>query len=447
MAGDFNGDGRTRPGRRERTGIDSTATAPRHGVGAAGQRRRHLPAPGHLRGGVRPDRARGGRLQRRRPHRPGRREPWTTTTVSVLLGNGDGTFQPQVDVRGGACPGRARGGRLQRRRPPRPGRRQRAAPTTSRCCWATATAPSSPRPVRHDPSCHAPGGRRQRRRHRRCAGGRRAGDILYRQGSPGEPGSFEPPVTINPGIPVARHRLGPQDRSRPRARQRRRPTTRSRSTPTATAASSGRLARHRPLCRRRSSRPTSTATAGTTWSSATPATAPSRSIPERRRRPAFRRAAPADFLPPSTLPVGLGVSDVQAVDTTGSGTLDLVVTNKLTGQVEHPAEPGRRDLRTARALSRRDRACPRSTPHRLARGHQPGSDGGRGRRAVHAGRPDRPGDDQPRLEHPRPARRPGARPVRQSRRPPDRRARRRSSAWPTSITTASRTWPSSAPRA
>ena len=34
-----------------------------------------------------------------------------------------------------------------------------------------------------------------------------------------------------------------------------------------------------------------------------------------------------------TIPVGLGVSDVQAVDTTGSGLLDLVVTNKLTGQV------------------------------------------------------------------------------------------------------------------
>jgi hypothetical protein len=34
-----------------------------------------------------------------------------------------------------------------------------------------------------------------------------------------------------------------------------------------------------------------------------------------------------------TLPVGLGVSDVQAVDTRGDGSLDLVVTNKLTGQV------------------------------------------------------------------------------------------------------------------
>ena len=38
-------------------------------------------------------------------------------------------------------------------------------------------------------------------------------------------------------------------------------------------------------------------------------------------------------MPPVTIPVGLGVSDVEAVDTTGSGRLDLVVTNKLSGQV------------------------------------------------------------------------------------------------------------------
>ena len=28
-----------------------------------------------------------------------------------------------------------------------------------------------------------------------------AGDILYRQGIPGQPGTFEPPVTVNPGNP------------------------------------------------------------------------------------------------------------------------------------------------------------------------------------------------------------------------------------------------------
>ena len=44
--------------------------------------------------------------------------------VSVLLGNGDGTFQPQVTYAVGSEPVRARGGGLHRRRPHRPGRRQ-----------------------------------------------------------------------------------------------------------------------------------------------------------------------------------------------------------------------------------------------------------------------------------------------------------------------------------
>src|SRR6185312_682018 len=39
------------------------------------------------------------------------------------------------------------------------------------------------------------------------------------------------------------------------------------------------------------------------------------------------------FLTSICLAVGPGVSDVQAVDTTGDGRLDLVVTDQLTGQV------------------------------------------------------------------------------------------------------------------
>ena len=70
-----------------------------------------------------------GDFTRRRPHRPGRassntlrhRHQWH---VSVLLGNGDGTFQPPVTYAVGSRPGGYRGGRLQRRRPHRPGRRR-----------------------------------------------------------------------------------------------------------------------------------------------------------------------------------------------------------------------------------------------------------------------------------------------------------------------------------
>ena len=124
--------------------------------------------------------------------RPGRRQP-TANDVSVLLGNGDGTFQDQMTYTVGRSP-RTRGGGLQRRRADRPGRRQlrlrrrvgaagqrrrhlpgpgdvpggvsgqlpswrgtstatggptwpspTTTPTTCRCCWATATAPSRTR--------------------------------------------------------------------------------------------------------------------------------------------------------------------------------------------------------------------------------------------------------------------------------------------------------------
>ena len=65
--------------------------------------------------------------------------------VSILLGNGDGTFQNQVTYEVGSLSRRPRDGGLHRRRPHRPRRRQLRTPTTCRSCWATATAPSSPR--------------------------------------------------------------------------------------------------------------------------------------------------------------------------------------------------------------------------------------------------------------------------------------------------------------
>ena len=66
-------------------------------------------------------------------------------TVSVLLGNGDGTFQPQVTYAVGQCPdaivaGDFTGDGRTDLAVANHDRRQRC-----RCCWATATARSSPR--------------------------------------------------------------------------------------------------------------------------------------------------------------------------------------------------------------------------------------------------------------------------------------------------------------
>ena len=50
-----------------------------------------------------------------------------------------------------------------------------------------------------------------------------AGNILYRQGIPGQPGSFEPPVTVNPGTPSRDIAWVPNTGPGPAPRQRRCP--------------------------------------------------------------------------------------------------------------------------------------------------------------------------------------------------------------------------------
>ena len=112
----------------------------------ARQRRRDVPAAAsRIAVGANPGAIVAGRFHRRRQARPGRRQR-RRDDVSILLGNGDGTFQPAVQYSAGLAPRIATHGgrRLQRRRPARPGHRERlTAATTSPSCWATATARSS----------------------------------------------------------------------------------------------------------------------------------------------------------------------------------------------------------------------------------------------------------------------------------------------------------------
>ena len=65
----------------------------------------------------------------------------------MLLGNGDGTFQPAVTTRPAADPGAVAVGDFNGDGKPDLAVADWSRPTLSACCWATATAPSSPRPT------------------------------------------------------------------------------------------------------------------------------------------------------------------------------------------------------------------------------------------------------------------------------------------------------------
>ena len=85
-----------------------------------------------------------------------------------------------------------------------------------------------------------------------------AGDILFRQGRPGQPGSFDPPVTVNPGRPSRDIASGPhQTRDAPRQRRREgQGQGRLACSPTAMVASALSARSQRASSPRRSSRPT-----------------------------------------------------------------------------------------------------------------------------------------------------------------------------------------------
>ena len=156
------------------------------------------------------------------------------------------------------------------------------------------------------------------------------GDILYRQGIPGQPGSFAPPITVNPGYPSRDIAWVPASSEGPLLAS----VDADDDAVSLYAYRDGQFVR-----------------VGSLGTGALPAQIIAADLDGtgfddlvvrdagdgilyvyENAEETQSHAAGAVFLNARCLTVGLGVSDVQAVDTTGDGLLDLVVTNKLTGQ-------------------------------------------------------------------------------------------------------------------
>jgi hypothetical protein len=165
------------------------------------------------------------------------------------------------------------------------------------------------------------------------------GTILFRQGIPGQPGTFAPPVTVNPTNPSRDIAWMPKTDQGPVLA----------SIDAHDEAISFYAYRNGQFVRLIGSLPTGRLPAeiiaaqlvgdGLDDLVIRNAADGSLSVYRASYTPASPFVGPVgtldppSFLSPETLPAGLGVSDVQAVDTSGDDSLDLVVTNKLTGQV------------------------------------------------------------------------------------------------------------------
>jgi hypothetical protein len=160
------------------------------------------------------------------------------------------------------------------------------------------------------------------------------GNILYRQGIPGQPGTFEPPITVNPGFPARDLAWLPNTDQGPLLAS----VDAHDDAVSFYAYRNGGFVRLGSLATGRLPAQIIAADLNRDGPDDLVIRNAGDGTLTVYRSGGFvgPRSAGSDlpsWLPPVTLTVGLGVSDVQAVDTTGSGSLDLVVTNKLSGQV------------------------------------------------------------------------------------------------------------------
>ena len=159
-----------------------------------------------------------------------------------------------------------------------------------------------------------------------------SGDILYRQGITGQPGSFEPPITVNPGRPSRDIAWVPDTTEGPLLAS----VDAQDDSVSLYAYRDGAFTLVGSLAT--GQLPAQIIAAdldGTGWDDLVVRNAGdgTLSIFDNTGTGSAGTASDGPFLPAMTVPVGLVVSDVEAVDTSGDGHLDLVVTNELTGQV------------------------------------------------------------------------------------------------------------------
>ena len=227
-----------------------------------------------------------------------------------------------------------------------------------------------------------------------------AGDILYRAGRPGEPGSFAPPVTVNPGDPsrdiAVRHDP---------VRSRRSPV----STPTTTRSRSSSCASNGFVL-------VAKLATGSEPAQILAADLDGNGMTDLIVRNAgdgtisvFAGNGHGWFLPPVDLPVGLGASDIEVADLQQDGRLDIVYTDRISGEVGVLENLGGGSFRLPRALSRRPGPVRRHRDGRPIAGLEPRGNHERRRRHIHARRSSLAGRARPGLEHLRPAHGPGRR--------------------------------------
>jgi hypothetical protein len=159
-----------------------------------------------------------------------------------------------------------------------------------------------------------------------------AGNILYRRGIPGQPGAFDPPITVNPGFPSRDIVWVPNTLEGPLLAS----VDAKDNAISSYAWRDGGFIRVGSLTTGRL--PAQIVAADLSrdgWDDLVVRNAGDGTLSVFRNNGlgSFWTGFDQPFLPPVTIPVGIGVSDVAAVDFTGLRIPDLVVTNKLTGQV------------------------------------------------------------------------------------------------------------------